>query len=158
MEWLEQINYTIIEPTNDYYSDIYSPWQTKLQLEIWQEVSPSKVKVWSEYLEAWIHTVKTRSKNMTLEVTAIRTVTENWVDIEQISTWYLVWSIYNQRAVRHTWTMRKNRIYYFSAANKWKILKLFPWWFVIEVEWNPVTLSYRAYNVTMLLDKLPQDD
>ena len=146
-----EINYTIIEPKNDYRSDIYSPWQTKLQLEIWQEVNPSKVKVWSEYLEAWIHTIKTRSKNLTIEITAIN---NDW----DISTWILVWNIRNQKAVTRSWTMRKNRIYYFSVANKWKILKLFPWWFVIEVQWNPVTINYKTYNVAMQLDKLPQEE
>ena len=43
---LKDIDYTMDETTTDYYSDIYSPWETKEQLKVWDEVEQSIYKTW----------------------------------------------------------------------------------------------------------------
>lgn len=146
MENLEQINYTLIEPQNTYRSDIYSPWQTKLQLEIWQEVNPEKVKTWSKLITwPWTYVIDTKSKNSVIRLTAV----ELWQMKE--SQWEMIWQMRKQEAWKRDWSVRYPwYIYYFDDNTYWKITKLSPWRFEIETKWQYwAYITYEAHNLSL---------
>lgn len=150
-----EINYTLTEPQNDYWTDIYSPWQTKLQLEIWQEVRPEKVKIYSNNVhlkttenETKIIRFRTKSKNRSIEFLAT-----NLYDMKQCK-WLLINNINNQRTWR-VWlwdwytegSYEKWKIFDFDNC-EWKIIKLLPWWFDLEIKWTFwVILNFEAHNI-----------
>ena len=154
MEWLEEINYTVIEPKNDYRSDIYSPWQTKLQLEIWQEVNKEKIKKWAMniILDTTPTTktirIKTWSKNKAIEFSVI-----NLNDFKK-DIWLLMNNITDQRTCTEwLWNLYEENYYekwkIFKFDNcEWKITRLLPWRFELEIKGTKwVILNYTAYNI-----------
>ena len=154
MEWLEQINYTIIEPKNDYRSDIYSPWQTKLQLEIWQEVNPEKVKKSTQNIE--LDTTQTQTKIIKIKTNSFnRTIVTHVTNLQDLkkNTWLMINQMRNQRCrTDWMWWWYDERMYrkwyLFKFDNcEWKIVRLYPWWFDLEIKWTKwVVLDYEAYN------------
>lgn len=47
IDWYEVVDNTVKETTTDYFTEIYSPWETKKQLIVWQEVATPKSVSWT---------------------------------------------------------------------------------------------------------------
>lgn len=144
-----EINYTLTNPTNDYWSDVYSPWQTKLQLEIWLEVNPiKKPKIWEKSIDDTTKTrlnvyVQTRSRNIKMEIKTVRK--NDWA----ISEWTVEYKTDTQRCTNNNWDEITWRIFSFDNNSNWVIEKITPWWFklsIVKERTERFNLSFVAYN------------
>ena len=139
-----EINYTLTEPVNDYYSDIYSPWQTKLQLEIWQEVRPEKVNTITTPIIPWNNVIPTKSKNIVVDIKAVEE-NSNYVSYGIMRN-----NMNNQTCRRPNWS-RWSEWYIYDIWNgtKWKIVRVKPWYIYIEAEWNSVYITITSHNLSV---------
>lgn len=101
---LKETSNVIDESTPSYYSDVYSPWETKEQLRIWFEVEWS---VWNSEVYVLQQNITTTTsikinKKITNWVKITAYVNWNWNGFTQSiynkSTWYATWI-----SIAYTW-------------------------------------------------------
>lgn len=96
----EDINIVIDESIKPYYTDIFSPWETKEQLEIGKEVKGNiatynacLIQSWTETISPWVDTILTTLTNVSGE--SSMTSMANRITIKQSGTYLISLSFFD---------------------------------------------------------------
>jgi hypothetical protein len=124
------------EPLN-YYSDVFTPWQTKQRLKIWREVEWNlsgwwKVKTWYSSIPSWytnfaITWVWFTPKAIQVVVQSSNKVAWGYADN--------VWWTLTQRCIYADWWNYSNqttRLFRFSGTEVWDLVSLDSDWFTVR--------------------------
>lgn len=107
IDWYEVVDQIIQESTNPYYTDIFSPWETKEQLRIWKEVKDYKPN--NKYcLSTWWTTTLSYWWSAVIWIT-----TYTWND-----TWMQTWS--NRITITQTWVYTIFAWWYWNSSACWE--------------------------------------
>lgn len=101
---LSEINTTVEESVNPYFTDVFSPWETKEQLRVWKEVkgdllplAACLIQSWTQSISTWSQTtitwLSTVSWDSWMTATADRiTIIQDWTYLVSISIFDATWS------------------------------------------------------------------
>jgi hypothetical protein len=121
------------EPLN-YYSDVFTPWQTKQRLKIWREVEWNvsgwwKVKTWYSSLSIWSNSITWvwfTPKAIQVVVQSSNKVAWGYADN--------VWWTLTQRCIYFDWANYSNqntRLFRFDWTNVWLLNSIDSDWFTV---------------------------
>jgi hypothetical protein len=77
INWYTIIDDTIKESSLAYYTDVYTPWQTKQQLEIWKEVLPASIYEW--FIDT-SDSYTTINNSYSFTISSVNKIISIWID------------------------------------------------------------------------------